>query len=320
MKPVRVCLLGAGEMGRLHARTVARRADQHGDCRLVAIVDRHPGRAESLARELEGEPAVPAVAWRAGLEQADVAIVAVPTSDHGPLACELLAQGLDLLVEKPLAGSVAEGERMLEQARRHERILQVGHVEWYNGAWREAAGRVGRLHTIEVERSSPVGDRGLDIDVVQDLMLHDLDWITRCVGDELVEIQATGRSGASGKLDEVVAWLRFGSGVRARLEASRMRNERRRAVRFEGSDGVAMADLMLRRPSATPDSVTEREQEQADARSGSDPLTAQWSDFMSAVRRREAPVNSGAVGLDALRLVDRVRTAVRSSSHGGSSP
>jgi predicted dehydrogenase len=300
-------------MGRLHARTLTRLGADGGECRLVGIADHHPDRAASLARELGVEIATTGIdtTWEELLEQVDpdAAIVAVPTAAHAELAEGLLARGLDVLVEKPLAADVSEGERLVELAQRHRRILQVGHVEWYNAAWREAAGRVGRLRRIEVERTSPVGERGLDIDVVQDLMLHDLDWVTRWVGDEVVELTARDSRRTGDRLDAVEAQLRFRSGVRARLRASRLGPAGRRSARFEGTAGTATADLIARTVDASCAAG-----EDVCAALGPDPLEAQWRDFEAAVRGREPPINDAVVGLAALRLVARVQQAAAADS------
>ena len=331
MKPLRVCLLGAGPMGRLHARTLARLGADGCGSRLVGIVDHHPDRATSLARELGGEIATPEVAatWQELLERVEpnVGIIAVPTAAHAELAGALLARGIDLLVEKPLAVDVAEGERLVALAQHHRRILQVGHVEWYNEAWREAAGRVGRLHRIEVERTSPAGERGLDVDVVQDLMIHDLDWVTRWVGEQLVELSVHDPRWTGDRLDAVDAEFRFRSGVRARLRASRVGPSRRRSARFEGTAGTATADLIARtvdafcadadanaNANANANAEGEAGRENDGAALGPDPLEAQWRDFVAAVRGREPPTNDGAVGLAALRLVARVQEAAGADS------
>lgn len=312
MKPLRVCLLGAGPMGRLHARTLARLAAGGLASQLVGIVDHHPDRAAALADDLGGgiAPAEIATAWEGlvGRIEPDVAIVAVPTAGHAELAGALLAEGIDLLVEKPLAADVAEGETLVARAQRHRRILQVGHVEWYNGAWREAAARVGRLRRVEVERIHPIGERGLDIDVVQDLMLHDLDWVTRWVDEEVVELKARDPEWTGDRLDAVEVALRFRSGVRARLRASRLAAARRRSARFEGTMGTATADLIARTVEASCVGG-EGGGRGRSASWGPDPLEAQWLDFVAAVRDREPPINDGAVGLAALRLVARVQEA-----------
>ncbi|MFK7894312.1 MAG: Gfo/Idh/MocA family protein [Myxococcota bacterium] len=294
MKPIRVCLVGAGPMGRLHARKIAEMREAGEASVLSTIVDHHEGRAEEVAAAFGGEAI-------ADLDDAfassDVALIAVPTGGHAGLAERALRAGLDVLVEKPMASDPAEAASMIEAAEAGGRILQVGHVEWYNAAWREAATRAGTPRSIEVDRLTEPSERGLDLDVVEDLMLHDLDWVTRYVGGEVVEISAEGACVATSKLDVAAATLRFDSGCVATLRASRVHSERRRRVRIVGERGNERADLL---------------QPAKDARAAAklDPLARQWSAFLSAVRKRETPENSGSVGLAALRWVERVQEQI----------
>ena len=136
MTAKRVGIVGAGPMGRLHARTVARMAEQEASCVLAAVVDRHRGRAQAVVNDFGGHASND---LEAILGDVDAVIVCVPTSSHFSLTQLLLERGLDVLVEKPLAGSVPEGEQLARLARAEGRILQVGHVEWYNRGWRDAA-------------------------------------------------------------------------------------------------------------------------------------------------------------------------------------
>jgi predicted dehydrogenase len=297
MKPIRVCVVGAGPMGRLHARTVAAAAARGEGCLLTAIVDRHPGRAQDLARDFAATSCddVDRV-----LPDVDAVVVAVPTVAHFELAERAMQHDLDVLVEKPLAGSVAEGEALVRLARERKRILQVGHVEWYNRAWREAARRVGIPQRIEIERSSPRGDRGLDIDVVQDYMLHDLDWVTRFIGEEVLDLEASGRRVVNDGLDEAEVRFRFASGCRVAIRASRVGARIHREALFEGSEGSATADLSTRRVSGRA----------LDVAGELDPLACQWRDFLASIRSRKPPESDGAAGVAALRLVDRVREAI----------
>lgn len=301
MKRIRVGIVGAGPMGRLHARTVARSGEEDDGCALTVVVDHHDGRADAVAKEFGARASND---LEAELSELDAVIVCVPTSGHFSMTEFLLERGLDVLVEKPLAGSVSEGLRLDRLARERRCILQVGHVEWYNQSWRDAARLAGRPHLIEVERLSPPSDRGLDIDVVQDLMLHDLDWVTRLLGEEVVELEARGRCVMNDKLDEAEANLRFSSGCRARLRVSRVHSERRRGVLIEGSDGTATADLLVRTGKGKGAIYSPR----------LDPLEAQWADFLTASRSRKNPATDAAAGVAALQIVDRVRTSIREAA------
>lgn len=281
-------------MGRLHARTVSRSAARDGDCVLAAIVDRHPARADQLAREHQ----VAALDDLRRLCDVDVAIVAVPTAAHVETALALAESGLDLLVEKPLARHAAEGMRLVLRAEALGRILQVGHVEWYNPRWREALARAGTPRRIRVRRLHPVSERGLDIDVVQDLMLHDLDWVTRSLGGEVDSLEATGRGRSAGALDEAEARLRFRSGCLVELSVSRIHPIRDRGLEIEGSAGTLCVDLLA------PDEPGEG------ACGGLDPLGLQWRAFVEAVVTRKPPANDGRAGVAALDWVERVRAAI----------
>jgi predicted dehydrogenase len=301
MKNIRVGIVGAGPMGRLHARTVARSAEQGERCALTFVVDHHDGRAAAVAKEFGARASSD---LEGVLSELDAVIVCVPTSGHFAMSKFLLERDLDVLVEKPLAGSVAEGLRLDLLARERGRILQVGHVEWYNQGWREAAKRAGNPRSIEVERFSPPSDRGLDIDVVQDFMLHDLDWVTRFLGEEIVALEAQGRCVMNDKLDEAEANLRFFSGCRVRLRVSRVESERRRRVQIEGSEGTVTADLLLRSGNGAGMAAHPRR----------DPLEAQWADFLQSLQSRTNPMADAAVGVAALQIVDRVRESIVQST------
>jgi predicted dehydrogenase len=297
MMPLRVAVIGAGPMGRLHARTVAASAARDGDCALVAIADRHAARASRLAAEY----GVAAVEELRGLPAADAAIVAVPTAAHLETALRLAEAGLDLLVEKPLALDVGEAMALVEGVAKRGRILQVGHVEWHNPVWRAALARAGRPRRITMQRLQPATERGRDVDVIQDLMLHDLDWVTRAVGEPIETLSAAGRRGERSALDEARVVLRFRSGCVALLWASRVHESRVRSLEIEGSLGSDAVDLL-----AAP----------AQGSGGIDPLGIQWRAFVEAVLARRAPENDGRAGVEALRLVERVRGAIIASEGG----
>ncbi|MFO0689264.1 MAG: Gfo/Idh/MocA family oxidoreductase [Myxococcota bacterium] len=296
MTRLRVVVVGAGPMGRLHARTVARSAERDGDCVLAQVVDRHLARAAALAAEFGGE----AVDDLRRLDEVDAAIVAVPTAAHVEIALAVVEAGRDVLVEKPLALDVARGEVLVARSEALGRILQVGHVEWYNPRWREALARAGVPRRIRVERLHPASERGLDVDVVQDLMLHDLDWVIRAVGEEVVSLAARGATGATGALDVASVELRFRSGCIASLHASRIHARRVRRLEVEGSHGKVEVDLLA--PGGP------------DGASGAlDPLAIQWRRFVEAVSKHARPENDGRVGLAALRFVERVRAQIRAA-------
>lgn len=296
---IRVGIVGAGPMGRLHAAVVARLGKRDSRFELTCIHDHHEGRAEAVAEDF-GARASDSLG---DLENSvDAVIVAVPTAAHFDVAFTLLEGGTDLLIEKPLARDLREGRRLEQAAAAHSRIVQVGHVEWYNPAWRACVAKVGELRRIEVVRIQPYSARGRDVDVVQDLMLHDLDWTTRWIGSPVTHIEARSRrplgQNGSDTLDHVEAKLLFESGCEVSLVADRAAKTRRREARFEGSLGSASTLLDL---------VSDRTA--GGVSNAPDPLERQWLDFIQSIETRVAPENSVGVGVRALEWVERVREA-----------
>lgn len=298
---LRVIVVGAGPMGRLHARAVARRAGEVGDCLLAGVMDRHAARSERVAREF-GARAL-------SLEDADgdAAIVAVPAAEHATVATGLLARGLDLLVEKPMTGTAKGARRLLEAATRNERVLAVGHVEWWNPVWAQVLEAAGTPKRIRVERLHPPTERGLDIDVVQDFMLHDLDGVRRRFETTAEVIEATGRCVTNARLDEARAVLGFEGGARVELSASRVHAARRRTIEVEGRFGLASGDLDSGQVVGPDGQALPRVRGDAAL---AEPLDRQLADFVRACVERSRPVNDGEEGVATLELVDLVRAAI----------
>lgn len=294
----RVGVVGAGPMGRLHVDNVQRLAERGSGFEVGCVCDRHPGRAQALAARVGSRTAE---TLHSLCDEVDVVIIATPTESHFELAATVLDRGLDVLVEKPMAGRTSEGQALVEKARAKGRILQVGQLEWFNPSWRGAAESVPRIERIEVERVQPTSRRGRDIDVIQDLMLHDLDWTSRLLASPIVSVEASGRRVEGARLDEARARLSFESGSEVELFASRIHTERRREARFQGGGETVSVSL---------DTPPGNSQEDA--------LSAQWFEFLESVRTRRPSVNSGEVGVAALTLVDRVRRAIEEDSGGES--
>ncbi len=219
--------MGAGQFGVNHVRVVA----AHPETELAAVVDRDWDRARSAAA---GQPGCEALTDYVDLasREIDAAIVAVPTSLHADVTCELLAAGIDVLVEKPLALDLDSADRMIAAARVHNRILQVGHLERYNPAVLALAEVVTLPLFFEIHRMSMFSPRSLDIDVVLDLMIHDLDIVLALVQADLLEIRAVGISILSKKVDIANVRLQFANGCVANLSASRASTEKVRKLRL----------------------------------------------------------------------------------------
>jgi len=225
MSKVRLAVVGAGQFGRNHCR-VARETER---AELAAIVDIDRGRAEEAAAA-HGGVALADARDLAG--KADAAIVAVPTTAHEEVARALLEAGIDVLVEKPIAVDCAAAGRIVEAAARRGRVLQVGHLERFNPAVVELERRATLPLFFEIHRLNVFSPRSLDVDVVLDLMIHDVDIVLALARAEPAEIRAAGISILSPKVDIANVRLQFPNGCVANLTASRVSTERVRKLRL----------------------------------------------------------------------------------------
>ncbi|MCB9686982.1 MAG: Gfo/Idh/MocA family oxidoreductase [Alphaproteobacteria bacterium] len=280
---LRVALVGCGAMGSRHARVVA--ADP--DCELAAVVDTDPERATILA-ERHGtrvERTVP--------REVDAVVVATPTTTHARIAGPLLADGVWCLVEKPLAHS-AEAARSL----RHPRCA-VGHVERHNPALRAAGSLAPRV--VEARRIAPPTGRGTDVDVILDLMIHDIDLVLDWAGPgaEVAWIDAAAVAVAGDLVDTASVRLRTTTGLTATLLASRVASERQRHIAcYEGGRSTVL-DLLSGR--------ARRGGQELHAADPRDALTCQWQAFTDAVRRDRRPEAGGDAGIRAVEVAERIR-------------
>ena len=229
-KPIRAAVVGVGAFGRNHARVYRELAHQDGNVELVGIVDSDPARASAAAREF----AAPAFASVKELAQSGVqaASIAVPTVEHLQVARELMEAGVDVLVEKPLATSLEEADELIRIAQRTGRVAQVGHLERFNPAVRATQPLVTQPLFFEVHRLSVFTPRALDVDVVLDLMIHDLDIVLSFVKSPVKEIRAVGLPILSRKVDIANVRMEFDSGCVANFTASRVSTEKVRKLRF----------------------------------------------------------------------------------------
>ena len=286
-------MVGAGVFGRHHLRILS----LSQNAQLAGVLDVDPGRASAAATEYKC-PAFATLDELAG--QADAAMVAVPTSTHSQVGCALLEHGLDVLVEKPIAADRASAERLVETAARRERILQVGHLEHYNPAVVALKKVVHLPLFFEIHRLSLPGPRSLDVDVVLDLMIHDLDIVLDLVGAMPEEIQAAGISVLSDKADIANVRLAFPGGCIANLTASRVSTERVRKLRLFQPHQYISLDYQKQEAAA----FTVSEQKQIGFQmlpvTKDEPLRLEVESFLEAVRNRTRPLVSGAEGLRAL--------------------
>jgi predicted dehydrogenase len=310
--PLRIAVIGVGHMGRYHAEKVAALARADGSVALAAVCDRHLDRARAAG---ERHAAFATADVRAALAAAEAAIVAVPTAAHAEIVALALEAGLDVLVEKPIATTLAEAEQLVALAAQRQRVLQVGHLEWFNAAMRTVAARAKKPRFFEGHRLGPFPGRSLDIDVVLDLMIHDVDIVQRLVGAEPVRIEALGVPVLTERADIANARLTFPDGCVAVLTASRVSQHALRRLRLFQPDGYFAIDFL--EPSVTvglrPAAGANGERAVAFdtlAIEREDALAQQLRVFVQGVRERRALAGSGSQGVAALRTALRIVAAM----------
>jgi predicted dehydrogenase len=287
-KEIRIGVVGAGQFGRNHCRIV----EQSTRARLAAVVDTDPARAALTDfRELEGK--------------VDAAIVAAPTTAHATIGCWLLENGIDVLVEKPMAPDLESADRLIAAAEQSGRMLQVGHLERFNPAVIALEARVTLPLFFEIHRLSVFSPRSLDVDVILDLMIHDIDIILSIVGAagaDPEEVRGAGISILSPKVDIANARLQFPNGCVANLTASRVSTDRVRKLRlfqpqqYISLDYARQEVLLLsvdenRQISYEPVQVTKAE-----------PLQLQFDAFLDSIITRNPAKTSGRSARQTLRV------------------
>ena len=303
--PVRVAVIGAGAFGRNHARVLS----QLPDVRLVAIADIDGDKAQSLAAEY-GTNATTDLEELSPL--IDAAIVATPTVTHEAIAEALLGAGIDVLVEKPIADSAEAGERLTRLAEENGQILQVGHLERFNPAVAQLADECTVPLFFEVHRLSVFTPRSLDVDVVLDLMIHDLDIVLHLMGEMPVEIRAAGISILSPKIDIANVRLAFKGGCVANLTASRVSTEQVRKLRMFQPGEYLSVDYQrqdLARLRILPNEL-QIGFEQVTVERG-EPLALELASFLQSVRDRSRPKVNGRQATRALRLAEEILVTIK---------
>jgi predicted dehydrogenase len=229
--PISVAVIGVGAFGRNHAR-IYHQLQGAGAVRLVGVVDPDTARADAVAREFSCKSFGSAEQMLTTHSEVQAASVAVPTASHLKVARLLMESGVDVLIEKPLASTLAEADELVALAKQHQRVVQVGHLERFNPAVRATLPLITKPMFFEVHRLSVFSPRSLDIDVVLDLMIHDLDIVLAFVNSPLKEIRAVGLPILSPKVDIANVRLEFESGCVANFTASRVSTGRVRKLRF----------------------------------------------------------------------------------------
>src|SRR5215468_5026374 len=306
-RKVRVAVVGTGEFGRNHAR-VYRELES---VQFAGVLDQDGSRAREIAKDFQTR-AFQGIAELRGA--VDAASVAVPTEAHREIGCALLEMGIDVLIEKPMARTVGEADELIGAAERNGRILQVGHVERFNPAVLAVEPVVNRPLFFEVHRLGVFTPRSLDVDVIYDLMIHDLDILLALVKEPVAEVKAVGIPVLTQKVDIAHARLEFAGGAVANVTASRVSTERVRKMCFFQQHEYISLDYARRDAlrvgvkKAGPQPEFGFEKLNAPA---VEPLHAELDAFVEAVKTRVAPKTDGAAGRAALELADRVMESIR---------
>lgn len=319
---VRVAVVGVGDFGRNHARVWKETAG----ATLAGVLDIAADRARTVAAEFQTEVFTDIESLRG---KVDAVSLAVPTVEHARLGQRLFEHGLDVLVEKPIAASLDEADALIQSARRHGRILQVGHLERFNPAVVAAQKILSRPLFFEVHRLGVFSPRSLDVDVVYDLMIHDLDILLAFLDSEVTDLRAVGIPVITDKVDIAHARLEFASGAVANLTASRVSTEKVRKMRFFQEHEYVSLDFtrqdVLRvhvEASAKPVDDTKVLSSGASGESNpqvkfeklethpEEPLRVELRAFVEAVRTRREPRTGGAAARRALALADRVMAGI----------
>ncbi len=302
-QPIAAGVVGLGYAGSLHTA----KYDALPSAELVCVADID----EPRARETGGRYQVPAVTdYRELFDKVRCVSIAVPTQLHYRVARDFLAAGIDVLVEKPITSTVSDGCRLVELAREKGCILQVGHLERFNPVVRKLAKVISAPKFVECHRLAPFITRGTDVDVVLDLMIHDIDVISSLVHAPVASIDATGVAVLTDKPDIANARIRFDDGCVANVTASRVSMKRERKIRFFQSDAYISLDYDAKKAQIYRMEDRSRgwagiQGQMIDTEDG-DALRDQIESFLESVATRRSPLVSGEDGLHALRIASAI--------------
>jgi predicted dehydrogenase len=312
MDKIRAAVVGVGYLGRFHAQKYA----QLPGCELVAVVDGREDARNAVAAEVHSRPVAD---YRELLGKVDVVSVVTPTPSHFEIAAAFLTAGAHVLVEKPITETPEQARRLIALATQHRRLLQVGHLERFNAAILAAEPHISTPRFMECQRLAPYKERGTDVNVVLDLMIHDIDLVQSLAGSDIVSIDAIGSPVFSGEIDIANARIRFANGCVANTTASRVSLKTERKLRiFEDSAYISLdlqqkiLTLIRKRDAAAaagqlPVTIEEANLEQGDA------LKSEIESFVACIRNERRPVVSGEDGLRALETAIRITEQVHAN-------
>ena len=325
MRPLRAAVIGVGYLGNFHAQKYA----QLRDVELFAVVDTDPARAAEVAAR-HGTRAV--TDFRQVLDRIDLISIVVPPARHFELARACLAAGVHTLVEKPLTATVAEAEELIRCAEQQRLVLQVGHLERFNPVVHALRARIESPRLIEAQRFAAYQARGTEVDVVLDLMIHDIDIVLSLVDSPLRAIHSSGTAVVTDNIDIAHARLEFVNGCVAELSASRVSQAPARLMKVYQAGSYLTIDYMNHelRIGTVKDGREEQFQREVtfetEAVGGTDVLMAEITSFVAAVRSGSQPEVTGedgkralAVAIEVSRRINRQRAGAMSAQGAGKS-
>jgi predicted dehydrogenase len=302
--PLKLCVIGVGHMGRIHAEKLR---EMEG-VSLCGLIDADEGCLDEASKK---HTAPRFNDHRAVLPLADAALIATPTKTHYAIAKDCLEKGIHVFMEKPITATAREAEELIALARTKQLILQVGHLERFSPVFLKALRHIKEPIFIEAQRISTFTGRSTDVDVVMDLMIHDIDLVLSIAKGEVTDVRARGISVVTDKIDVANARIEFDSGCVASLTASRASKRKERTFKIFQKDRYFDLDLLkghmseVARGSKGAARVEEYQAEQID------PVKDELKEFVHAIREKRQPRVEGEHGLRALLLANLIRESIR---------
>lgn len=303
MEKVKVGVVGVGYLGVHHARIYS----EIPSAELVGVADTDRKKAEEIAQRFNTTPYSD---YRDLIKKVDAVSIVVPTILHHKVAVDFIKNNVDILLEKPITTNISEARDLVKRAEKNGLILQVGHLERFNTAFRGLKGIIIKPLFIESHRLSPFPERGTDVDVILDLMIHDIDIALSLTGSEVSDIRAVGVPVLTPKIDIANARIEFKNGCVVNLTASRVSKEKMRKLRIFQPDAYISLDyqnheLLVFRRISKEGLRPEIRMEKVDVVKG-DSLKSEIEAFIDSVRNRRSPLVSGREGLKALTVAHKI--------------
>jgi predicted dehydrogenase len=311
MKKIKIGVIGVGHLGQHHARIYS----QMPDVELVGVSDSNEARAREIGEKFKTKYFTD---YSNLLSEVDALSIAVPTQLHYEVTEAALKRNIDVLLEKPITATVQEADLLISQAEKRKTIFQIGHLERYNRAYLKAKSLIKNPRFIENHRIGPFASRGTDVNVILDLMIHDIDIILSLTNSPITEIRAMGIPVLSREIDIVNARLEFKSGCIANMTASRVSLEKMRKIRIFQPDTYISLDYQNQEVTIAKKGIENNQTKilvEHPVVDKEEPLKLELYDFVNNCRNRTPPDISGAAGKEALKVAEEIARIAISQSH-----